>query len=108
MADITVDQEAVLRSFVGQNVDIGDLQEAYDRLGNFDDVVLEVLRGQLSALVSDDVSVINAEGLTLNTVENIRALERAISSFKSTGGTGLETTTDLGVKVIELERPDYR
>ena len=108
MATITTDEEAVLRSFVGQTVDIGILQDSYDRLDNFDKVVLEELNRQLSILVSDTSGVIVVDGLTVNKTENIRALRERIKEFKNGAGTGLEDTQTYGAQISAISRPDYR
>lgn len=104
----TDDEEAVLRSFVGDTADLGDMEEAYDRLGNFDEVVLETLRHQLSVMVSDETSLFVIDGMTLNKTENIRALERKIKDFKNQGGTGLEEEQTMGTQVVPMTRPQYR
>ena len=108
MSTITAGEESVLRSFVGDEVLLSDLQERYDRLENFDEVVLEVLRHQLSVLVADGSAVVVIDGITINNTENIRALRTQIKDFESNGGTGLEDTTSLGVKVKRVTRPSLR
>jgi len=108
MATITEGQEAVLRSFVGEEVVTADLQERYDRLDNFDEVVLEVLRGQLAVLVSDGSAVVVVDGITINNTENIRAMRQQIKDFENNGGTGLETTTELGAQVKKVTRKNLR
>ena len=108
MATITAGEEAVLRSFVGDEVLLSDLQSRYDRLEDFDEVVLEVLRHQLSEFVSDGSAVIVIDGITINNTENIRALRQQIKDFESNGGTGLEEPTTLGAQVRRLTRPPLR
>ena len=108
MATITAGEEAVLRSFVGDEVLLSDLQSRYDRLEDFDEVVLEVLRHQLSEFVSDGSAVIVIDGITINNTENIRALRQQIKDFENNGGTGLEEPTTLGAQVRRLTRPPLR
>lgn len=105
---ITEDQEAVLRSFVGDLESIGDLQDRYDRLDDFDKVVLETLKSQLAVIVSDETAFFVVDGLTINKIENVRALERAIKNFSNSGGTGLETPPTTGVIVTKMVRPELR
>lgn len=107
-AQITAAQETVLRSYVGQQEAISDLQDSYDRLENFDLVVLEILRKQLAIMQSDEAGIFVVDGVTINKTENMRMLRDAIKDFKNGGTTGLEADPVGGAKVVKLKRPDYR
>jgi len=98
---------AVLRSWVGEVAEEDDLQERYDRLGNFDAVILETLRARQAVLVNDEPGLFVVDGLTINQTENLRSLTALIGEFETTG-SGLDkvSTTTSPEGIYALVRAD--
>ena len=105
MTVLTDDQVELIRSWVGENEPLVDLQERYDRLGeSIDKVIEETLRKKLTGFIMDqEASVRLPSGLAVNISKNIDALTDRLNLFLSTGGTEV-----LGPGVFRLARTDYR
>jgi len=108
MTAITDAQYAAMRTWVGTEPTDDELQDRYDRLGNFDKVVLEALEYKL-ALLSEQPASLTVPGLSISVGQNMTMLEAAIKRFRSSGGLGLDTeSAGLGFSVVQITRPDYR
>jgi len=104
---LTDDQFAVLRVWVGADVDDSVLEDRYTRLGSFDSVVIEELNAQLAELQGTPSSI-SVGGLSISFGEQIRALQDAIKRFRASGGTGLDVDGTLGFATARLKRADLR
>ncbi|MET9970876.1 hypothetical protein ABZZ80_34440 [Streptomyces sp. NPDC006356] len=69
---------AYLRSELG-DVDRGDLDDRYQRLGTVEAVAVEVLRERKAALIADPLTITVQGVATVNNAENVRALERQLA-----------------------------
>jgi hypothetical protein len=72
---------AYLRSELG-DVDYDDLAARYQRLGTAQAVAIEVLRERKAALIADPLAVTVQGVATVNNSENVKAIERQISSLE--------------------------
>ncbi|MFB6643131.1 hypothetical protein ACFCYF_38575 [Streptomyces chartreusis] len=72
---------AYLRSELG-DVDHDDLAARYQRLGTAQAVAIEVLRERKAALIADPLAVTVQGVATVNNSENVKAIERQISSLE--------------------------
>jgi hypothetical protein len=79
---LTDDDYAYLRSELGET-DRADLDARYQRLGLLHAVAVEVLRERKAALVSDPLAVTVQGIATVNNAENVKALERQITTLES-------------------------
>jgi hypothetical protein len=108
MAELTIDQLKVVRSWVGDLPLESTLHERYSRLNDLDGVILEELRYQLSTLLNNPSSF-SAEGVSIDYGSNISGLKERINDFVSKGGVG-DGTAPVGgsYKVGVLTRPERR
>lgn len=72
-------QRAYVRSEVGDTPPDGDLDARYDRLGSPQQVVMEVLRERLTAMMAGPAQFDLPGQYSQNMAENIRALERKLT-----------------------------
>lgn len=79
---ITAGQFRVIRSYVGEGPTDQSLSDDYLRLGSFDEMIVEELRRQLTALRSDSTAIVVIGELTLNSRENMRQLQELIKDFE--------------------------
>ena len=77
---LTDAEYAYLRSELGET-DRGDLDVRYMRLGSVEAVAVEVLRERRAALVADPLAITVQGVATVNTAENVKALERQIAAL---------------------------
>src|SRR5512134_2794715 len=110
MAELTLDQLKVVRSWVGDAVHEATLHERYNRLGDLDGVILEELRHQ-HAVLMDSPTSFGAEGISVDFGTNMSSLNEKIDNFISIGGTGIDETPPPGgttFAVSRITRKDYR
>ncbi|WP_435059408.1 hypothetical protein [Streptomyces sp. bgisy060] len=93
---------AYLRSELGE-ADRADLDARYQRLGSLQAVAVEVLRERRAALVSDPLAVTVQGVATVNNAENVKALERQITSLEER-----DASTDNAALPVPLRRPARR
>jgi len=80
---VDADQVAWLLSHVGVDADMADLAARFARLGRVRAVALEVLRERHAALLADPLRVTVSGVVTVDNVENLRALERQLAAVES-------------------------
>lgn len=80
---------AAIRGWVGSLPSDDEIEEIYNRLGNFDATVLEILRTRLADYTSEPSSL-SVPGLSISNTSNISALQQLISDFENSGGLGLD------------------
>ncbi|MGC9543973.1 hypothetical protein [Streptomyces sp. UG1] len=78
---MTLTDAAYLRSELGE-VDRGDLDVRHARLGSVGAVAIEVLRERKASLVADPLAVTVQGIATVNTAENVKAIERQITTLE--------------------------
>lgn len=81
MAELTATQYRWLHDELPDTVTDADLQDRYDRVGTVRDVALSVLRDQRSELLKSPLSVSVSGAVSLNSSENVKAIERQIASL---------------------------
>lgn len=85
---LTADQIAYLRSELGDSVALEDLQARYDRLGNVRDVVMEITREHLNAMLRAPAQFSVDGTYSQSSAENIKALERKLTRLANDEATG--------------------
>ncbi|WP_425245414.1 hypothetical protein [Streptomyces sp. NEAU-NA10] len=78
--NLTDAEYAYLRSELG-SADRADLDSRYLRLGSLQAVAVEILRERKAALVADPLAVTVQGVATVNSAENVKALERQIAGL---------------------------
>lgn len=103
MAALTEGELALARAELGTTMNEDDLQERYDRLGDVNAAVSEVLRQRLSDLLLDPASF-NTPDYGQSTSENIKALQAQLERVGGTAGTvgGLST-----VRIVSPQSSSY-
>jgi hypothetical protein len=91
MTALTDAEYAYLRSELG-DTDRADLDRRHRRLGSVQAVALEVLRERRAALVADPLAVTVQGVATVNSAENVRAIERQIASLHTEQQAAAATT----------------
>lgn len=86
---LTDAEYAYLRSELGE-ADRGELDARYIRLGSTEAVAVEVLRERKAALVADPLAVTVQGVATVNTSENVKAIERQIAALQIQNGPGAQ------------------
>lgn len=99
----TNDEMQVVLSWTGTGETEAKLNERYERLEDMDAVIVESLRYQIAVLRSSPASLRLPSGLSINTSDNIKALEEALGKFVAQGGTSGSATN-----VTKLVRADWR
>ncbi|WP_328769402.1 hypothetical protein [Streptomyces sp. NBC_00286] len=95
---LTDAEYAYLRSELGE-ADRTDLDARHRRLGSLSAAVLEVLRERKAALVADPLNVTVQGVATVNNAENVKALERQITTLEKVATEG-----DDCMKPVKLRR----
>ncbi|WP_192342147.1 hypothetical protein [Streptomyces sp. VITNK9] len=91
MTALTDAKYAYLRSELGE-ADRDDLDRRHQRLGSLQAVALEVLRERRAALVADPLAVTVQGVATVNSAENVRAIERQIAILHTEQQSAAATT----------------
>lgn len=102
MAALTDDQTLYLRDHLGDAVDLADAQLRYDRLGELDAVVVEVLQRRIANLVATPAQFSVAGEYSQNTAENLKALQAKLADFAP------GATTSGGMSVVRVVAPAAR
>ena len=97
MAALTSDQLVYLHDHVGAGADEADLQVRYDRTGDLDAVIVEVLRRRLADFAADPAQFSVSGEYSQNTSENIRLLQAKLGEFVG-GSVG-------GLSQVRIVRP---
>ncbi|NJQ04097.1 hypothetical protein [Streptomyces lonarensis] len=92
MTALTDAEYAYLCSELGE-ADRADLDRRHQRLGSFQAVALEVLQDRRAALLSDPLTVTVQGVATVNSAENVRALERQIEGMTASSMREEESST---------------
>ncbi|MFI8836331.1 hypothetical protein ACIGPN_35925 [Streptomyces afghaniensis] len=93
---LTDAEYAYLRSELGE-VDRGDLDVRHARLGSVGAVAVAVLRERKASLVADPLAVTVQGIATVNTEENVKAIERQIATLEDAAVGGAPCRTRHGV-----------
>jgi hypothetical protein len=102
MAVVLTDEDiAAIKSWVGSEWSTSDIEDRFDRLGNFDEVVLEILNQQIADL-SAQPSSFSVPGLSVSQGQNMITLSETIKRFRGAGGLA-----GGGTRFIKAFRPDY-
>lgn len=100
---LTEAEYAYLRSELGE-ANRADLNTRYQRLDSLEAVAIEVLRERRAALISDPLAV-SVQGIaTVNSAENVKALERQIADLQE----GLPTRTPTCLTPVPISRQRLR
>ncbi|WP_327407434.1 hypothetical protein OG194_25505 [Streptomyces sp. NBC_01288] len=93
---LTDAEYAYLRSELGET-DRSDLDVRHMRLGSVEAVAVEVLRERRAALVVDPLAVTVQGVATVNTAENVKAIERQIAGLtvETSAGSGFVSPVPL-------------
>jgi hypothetical protein len=86
---LTDEETAYLRSELGPDVDLTDVQDRYTRLGTATAVVTEVLRERLAVLTSAPAQFAVSGVYSQDTSANIAALREQLARVGTSGEAGL-------------------
>lgn len=82
MATLTDDQLVYLHDHLGADADETDAQDRYDRLGDLDAVIVEMLKRRISDLSNTPAQFSVSGEYSQNTSENLKALQTKLADFK--------------------------
>lgn len=100
------DQEAVIRTWVGDDLETSYLEGLYDGMApdsSWDQVIIMSLRRKI-ALASEQPASFSVPGLSLSWGQQVDALNKILSDFLQSGGTGLDEVSTMGAFVGHLVR----
>ena len=104
---LTSEQETVVRSWVGTTVSIDVLNERFERLESLNATVAEELQSQLAELIAQPAQISLPSGLSIQTSQNITALQQLIIKFQNS--TDLDSGTYVTIPGIgRMVRREYR
>jgi hypothetical protein len=106
----TPEELTLARSWIGNTETEDVFAERYDRLkGSIDAAILESLRAQLAVMTLDGPSYISTpDGMRIQYVANITAIQDTIKRFISMGGTDPNTVEATSPGIHRLDRTRYR
>jgi hypothetical protein len=105
VATLTDEQWAAAQSWIG-NEPRDSFQNRYSRLGILDDAIRESLRVQLNSLIFGIAVSFTVEDISMNFSENVKAIERRLAEFNSSGGA--EGGGAGGTIFSKIKRPTWR
>jgi hypothetical protein len=100
------DQEQVIRTWIGDDLDNSYLEGLYDGMApdsSWDQVVIMALRRKI-ALASEQPQSFSVPGLSLSWGQQVDALNKTLSDFLQSAGTGLDEVSTMGAFVGHLVR----
>lgn len=100
---LSADQELIVRSWVGDDPTTSYLEDLYDVVGSWDEVVRTTLRRKI-ALLSEDPSSISVPGLSVSNSQNLQAMQQTLKDFNNSGGTGLDEDSTMGMGTGRITR----
>ena len=109
MTQLTPEQEAALRAWVGDDLSNSYLEGLYDGMieQSWDQVVIMALRRKIAVAAEQPYSL-TVPGLSISWGHRWQALNQMLKDFFSSGGTGLDEGSTMGFKIVHLVRPIRR
>lgn len=101
------EQELVIRTWVGDDLETAYLEGLYDALANWDQVVISALRRKI-ALAEAQPTSFSVPGLSISWGQQLTYLRQTLTDFMNGPGLGFDEETTLGVVVGHLVRPQRR
>lgn len=104
MTTLSSDQELIIRTWVGDDPTSSELEELYDALGSWDEVVTATLRKQVADLTSQPSSF-SVPGLSISIGQQLQAAQLNYKAWLNGNGTGLDGEATMGLLVGQIVRP---
>jgi len=107
---LSLDQEAVIRVWIGDDLPNSYLEGLYDGMApdsSWDQVVIMALRRKISLALEQPASF-SVPGLSLSWGQQALYLQNMLDEFLNSEGTGLDEESTMGIRIGHLVRTNPR
>ena len=96
-----------MKAWVGSAWPTPDIEDRYESLGSFDEVIKQILNQQIADLAAQPSSI-SVPGLSISNTQNLQSLEQTLSRFLASGGSNLDVVTSAYPGTTQMVRTQYR